>query len=318
MRVTVAVPLRAEPHRLCEVRDLAHFLTELAESVDEVLVCDGSDADTRPLVSQLLPHTVRVMNVETASDPAENPKARGVLTLLRASRGDLVLVMDDDVRFPNEVLTNVACVTRSSRLSVRTSCSNVLACVEVTRSLINLGVAGSDSATAFVLTREDVERILTSRYGRYLYDNLELEWTVAGIGKQLPTVPVATGHRAGPRFLTWCEQQIRYAYEDLPAVLKTLGFVAYGVSSVIGLVLCSELLILPLLMLNALVVAAWRGRRRLAPQLRPSQLHLMLVPVWVTVRCLALAPALCRLLTGGCHFGTTRVLRPSPLRWTAW
>jgi glycosyl transferase family 21 len=102
--LTYVLPVRKDS--VDDVSDLAGYIGWLATQAD-VIVVDGSPPQVFAHLGRFLPHGVR----HTAPSPdleTLNGKVAGVLTGLAQAATERVIIADDDVRYNEEALTQLA------------------------------------------------------------------------------------------------------------------------------------------------------------------------------------------------------------------
>ena len=286
--------------------ELITYLAYLAGFLD-VLVVDGSDPDLvaarrrrwSPLVTYVTP---------SAEFRFSNGKVNGVLTGLRLTRAEKIVIADDDVRYDADGIGRIALLLDTHDLVVPQNYFDPMpwhARWDTARSLLNrLGPSGDFSGTVG-LRRQDW--LVRHGYdGDVLFENLELIRTVRARGG---SVRVARGlyvQRHPPGVKHFLGQRVRQAYDSQAQPLR----------------LVAELALLPVvvssvhrprrLALAALisVVAAECGRRRSGGRAVYPATAALLAPAWLAERALCSWLALgTRVTVGGIGYSGNRITR---------
>jgi hypothetical protein len=286
--------------------ELTDYLAWLAERV-EVIVVDGS------------PPTVRDRNAaawaslglrHVAPDPgvvALNGKVRGVLTGLRLSGSERVVIADDDVRYDDAALRRVVGLLDGADLVRPQNFFEPCpwhARWDTARTLLNRVIGGDYPGTLAVR-----RRLAEGGYdGDVLFENLELMRTVRARGGSIVTPLDCYVRRLPPAARHFWSQRVRQAYDDLaqPARLTGVLLIAPATARWARRGQWRAMAVAS----GAAVVAAELGRRRArGAAVFPASASL-LAPVWLVERgvCSWLAIAN-RVLRGGCPYHGTIIRR---------
>ena len=235
------------------------YVAWLAERA-EVIVVDGSPAPLFEDHSRRWAGLVRHIRPESGLRFASG-KVNGVITGVReASRGRVVLA-DDDVRYDEGALSQMALLLEEADLVRPQNYFDPMpwhAVWDTGRSLINRAVGEDFPGTLGV--RRELFLAMGAYDGDVLFENLELIRTVRAHGGVEVSPPDLFVTRLPPTTRHFLSQRVRQAYDDLgvpgrmaaelaiiPALLLTRGRTRLGVSSGIAL---------------GAVALAERGRRR--------------------------------------------------------
>ena len=219
-RLEVEYVLPLLRHDRADEDELVHYLAWLDERLDVTVVDASPDGLFDALAARLRERTAHVRPTAAGL----NGKARGVLSGLAASRHERVIVADDDVRYDEQTLRAV--VRRLGQAdAVRPH--NVYTAFpwharwDTARCLIGRAFGGDYGGTVAV------RRTAVARAGGYsadvLFENLELERTVALAGGRVvvardilvPRRPPTVGHFAG--------QRVRQAYDDFAQPVRLVA-----------------------------------------------------------------------------------------------
>jgi len=225
------VPLRCDA--ICPPGAHAAFSAYLAAvgRHGEVIVVDGSPLDVIAVHRGAFGHVARHMRVDAALHQA-NGKVAGVRTGLRASRHELVVLADEDVRYDDDGLRAVLDRLADADLVIP---QNVFArpmpwhaTWDTARSLINRSV-GHDYPGTLGVRRGALP---TGYDGDVLFENLELIRTIRAAGGRVIDAPDVFVTRLAPTTATFLAQRVRQAYDDLaqPARLVASLLVVPGVA----------------------------------------------------------------------------------------
>lgn len=320
--MTLSEPLRAEyilPLRWAEESELdqlASYLEQLCSWI-RVTVIDGSPLDLFDSHRSRFPASVNHIRPEPGAEG--NGKVAAVMTAVRLSCADRLVIADDDVRFTYEGLASViAALERAHVVRPQNYFSPMPwhACWDTARTLMNRAFADDFPGTLAV--RRDA-LVATDGYDGVLFENLELIRTVTaagGLEKRLPALFIA---RRPPTARHFLRQRVRQAYDSFAQPGR----------------LCVELVLVPLLtgvlvraprhaipaILGSAVAAvslAEVGRRRNDGRRVFPARTVLYAPLWVAERALCSWIALVLRLRGGVPYAGTRLKTaahsPSELR----
>ncbi|CAH0298299.1 hypothetical protein SRABI83_04435 [Arthrobacter sp. Bi83] len=309
--MTLPEPLRAEyilPLRWAEdsgLDELVPYLEQLCSWI-RVTVVDGSAADLYDCHQARFPVAVR--HIRPAPGAGGNGKVTAVLTAVRLSCAERLVIADDDVRYTYEGLTSVLGGLDHAHVVRPQNFFSPLpwhACWDTARTLINRAFADDFPGTLAV--RRDA-LVATGGYNAVLFENLELIRTVTaagGVEKRMPALFIARRPPASRHFL---EQRIRHAYDGFAQPRR----------------LCAELALVPLLaavlvqpprlavpaILGSAVAAvalAEVGRRRHRGRCVFPARTVLFAPLWVAERAVCSWIALALRLGGGVPYAGTRL-----------
>lgn len=282
--------------------ELVRYLSWLGDRVD-VTVVDAS----RPELFAALDERLSASSQHVPPAGAGlNGKARGVLAGLEVARHDRVVVADDDVRYDDETLHAV--VDRLAEADfVRPQ--NVFASFpwharwDTARSLIGRAFGGDYGGTVAV------RRATVSGAGGYsadvLFENLELERTVACSGGRVdvareilvPRLPPTPAHFAG--------QRVRQAYDDFAQPAR-LAVEAALLPTLAAVTLLRRWRVLAVFAAAAVAVAEYGRRVAGGRRVFPATSALW-APAWLLERAVAVWIALGWRLRGGMPYAGSRI-----------
>jgi hypothetical protein len=247
-----------------------------------------------------------VSHVPVAADLRfRNGKVNGVLTGLRHTKADRIVIADDDVRYDERALTSVAELLAGADLVLPQNYFDPLpwhARWDTGRILLNRAL-GHDFPGTLALRRS----ALASGYdGDVLFENLELVRTVRARGGTVCHADHVTVRRRPPTEARFWSQRVRQAYDSLAQPVR----------------LAAELAVLPAMVGTLLrrrrgtllagavtvVLAAEAGRRRAGTAAVFPGGTVWWAPVWLAERgiCAWLAMA-AWLFRGGVHYAGGRI-----------
>lgn len=291
------------------LEDLTAYLRRLAAWVD-VTVVDGSDRERFAAHADAWGGLVR--HIPVAVRNGANGKVRGVLTGVSVARHEAIVLADDDVRYDRPALAAVVGALSDAHLVKPQNHFRPLpwhARWDTARTLLNRAF-GSDYPGTYAVRRSILER--TGGYDAdVLFENLEMERTVAAAGGLVAVRDDVFVVRRPPSARHFLSQRVRQAYDSLAQPKR----------------LAVELAILPAVLLArrrplllgagaaALVVAAEMGRRmRGGSAVFPASSALW-APLWTMERGVAVWLAMLRRLRGGVRYAGRRLPRAAtPMR----
>lgn len=303
------LPLRWDDD--AELAELVEYLDGLSALVD-VTVVDGSAPDAFARHAGAFPERVRHLPVEPRA--GRNGKVAGVMTGVRASRHERVVVADDDVRYDVAALSTVVDLLGEADVVTPQNFFAPLpwhARWDTARILINRAFA-HDYPGTLALRRSALPE---SGYdGDVLFENLELIRTVRAAGGTHRPADDCLVLRRPPSARHFLRQRVRQAYDSFAQPGR----------------LVAELLIVPVVALLALkaprglpalaaaaVAVAEVGRRRgdgAARQAFPWSSSLW-APLWMLERGVCSWAAVWMRLRGGVRYSDGRLARAgTPLR----
>jgi hypothetical protein len=310
------LPLRwtAESEQNPELQDLAAYLERLLEWMP-VTVVDGSAPGLFERHRAAFPPGVRHIRPEPASGSradgnraAGNGKVAGVMTGVRASPAELLVIADDDVRYTRESLAAVVHHLSSADIVRPQNYFDPLpwhAWWDTSRTLINRAWS-ADYPGTLAVRRSAL--IATGGYDPVLFENLELIRTVKAAGGRERIVPDLLVARRPPKFRHFLKQRTRQAYDDfaqprrLAAELALLPAIACAAHLPAGRRRAALLALAA-----APVLIAETGRRRHSgTAVFPFQATLF-APLWILERAACIWLALGFRLAGGVPYAGTRL-----------
>jgi len=306
LALSVVVPLRTEH----PVPELGHRLGRLAGEVAEVIVADGSPPEVQEAHARAWPPTVRRVQLAEA-DRTPNGKVGGVLAGARAAGQEVVVLADDDVHWDRPTLERALARMEAEGLAALRpqNCYRPLTPVarwDTARSLVQRAVGGDWPGTLVVRRAA----LLDGGYrGDVLFENLELERTLAARGGRTAVDLALVVPRDPPQPRRFAEQRVRQAYDELARPAH----------------LAAELAVLPVAVLGGrravlalavgAVALAEAGRRRGGGRGWYPATSALWAPLWVGERAVTSWLAVgCRLARGGVRYrdGRLRTAASSP------
>ncbi|RWZ51145.1 glycosyltransferase [Labedella phragmitis] len=197
--------------------EFAAYLRRLDAWID-VTVVDGSDpivrdAHRKRWVDEARPTGLRLLPVEPW--PGRNGKVAGVMTGIRRSRHERVVIADDDVRYDRDSLARVLSRLRDADVVRPQNVFQPLpwhARWDTARSLL-ARATGGDFPGTFALRRSTILR--AGGYdGDVLFENLEMLRTVRAIGGVEARADDVFIERRPPTTRRFLEQRVRQAYDE--------------------------------------------------------------------------------------------------------
>lgn len=209
--LTYLVPLKmpdGEP-----MDELATYLRGLALHVAEVLVVDGSSADSRAQHEEAVGAGVRVLAPKTVTPMG---KVGGVLTGIEEARHERVVIADDDVRYRLDQLRDVADRLEGATVVRPQNHFDPLpwyAWVDTARTL--LARAGGGDWPGTLAVRRSAVLAAGGYAGDVMFENLELVRTLVAWGGREHVALDVIVRRVPPTLRHARSQQIRQAYDEL-------------------------------------------------------------------------------------------------------
>lgn len=238
-----------------------------------------------------------------------NGKAWGVMTGVRAASRELVIVADDDVRYDESALDDVA---RSLAVADLVRPQNYFdplpwhAAWDTARTLLNRSI-GSDHPGTLGIRRSTL--VGAGGYdGDVLFENLELARTIEAIGGSVVDRPDVYVRRMPPTVERFWSQRVRQAYDDLSQPLRFTAFLTVlpAIAAAIRIRSLRWLLGGATLVVVAL---AERGRRRHGGTLVFPSRCVWFAPAWVLERGAGVWLGLWfRLLRGGVPYAGRKII----------
>jgi len=304
--VSYVLPLRRE---VAEVDpELASYVGWLSERV-EVIVADGSPLDVFSWHARLWGPRVRHVAVTSR---CLNGKVAGVTDGLLASTGERVVIADDDVRYDDHTLGEVAALLEHHDVVLPQNYFHPLpwhARWDSARSLLNRAWGQDYPGTAGVRRSSFVGA--GGYCGEVLFENLELLRTMTAHGHRIHDASDLLVRRIPPATRHFVRQRVRQAYDSFAQPGR----------------LAAELCVLPLIGVVVVRVRPWRraaacvatcavvavataerGRRRGAARQVFAWTSPLWAPAWVAERSVCSWIAAVTRLRGGVAYGGARLV----------
>lgn len=312
MSAAYILPLRwTEPGPIAE---LAAYLAAIAAELGEILVVDGSPPPLYDSHARCLAGIARHL----PPDPSlgyRMGKVNGVITGVRATAAERVVIADDDVRYDRESLRRVLDLLAEADLVRPQNYFDELpwhARWDSGRSLLNRVFTGDPTFPVgdfpgTLAVRRDAFLRSGAYDGDCLFENLELMRTIRAAGGRVATPLDLYVARRPPSTRHFLSQRVRQAYDDFAIPARIGTFLAIPP-------LAAELLRrrrggwLVAAALGSIGVAE-AGRRRAGGAARLPVAGSLLAPAWVAERSLCSWLALGARLRGGVRYGEVRVRR---------
>jgi hypothetical protein len=308
--VSYILPLRwSDPGPIDE---LAAYLRELGDGLDEVLVVDGSPQSVFDLHAVALKGVARHLAPHPDLD-FEMGKVNGVITGVRESSFESLVIADDDVRYTHAALRQTLALLERADLVRPQNYFDELpwhARWDTARSLLNRVFTGDavfpvgDFPGTLAVRRSS---FLASRAydGDALFENLELMRTVHAAGGSVLTPLDLFVARRPPSTAHFLSQRVRQAYDDFAIPARLIGFLAVGPAA-LALVLRGRSRPIAAATLAAVALAEV-GRRRGGGAKRFPISGSLLAPLWIAERSISSWLALAAKLRGGVPSGDRRL-----------
>lgn len=310
LRASYVLPLRwATPG---PIEDLAGYLRDLGATVAEIVVVDGSPA---PIFER---HAVALKGVARHLPPhpdLSSPmgKVGGVITGVRESRQELIVIADDDVRYSDDALRRIVGLLEDADLVRPQNYFDALpwhARLDTARSLLNRVLTGDiqfpvgDFPGTLAVRRSAF--IASGAYdGRAMFENLELMRTVQAAGGTVHTALDLYVPRRPPTVDHFFSQRVRQAYDDFAIPLRIGAFLAIGPIA-LETVRRRQAPWLGVAAAAAIGVAE-AGRRRAGGARHFPASASLLAPWWIAERSVCAWLALGAKLRGGVRYGDRRL-----------
>lgn len=308
--VSYVLPLRwSEPGPIGE---LSAYLRSIAGAVDEILVIDGSPASVFAEHSRALGGVARHLTPHPDLD-FQMGKVNGVLTGVRESAGERIVIADDDVRYDPAALARAAALLDEADLVRPQNYFDELpwhARWDTARSLLNRVFTGDPTFPVgdfpgTLAVRRSVLLATGGYDGNALFENLELMRTIRAAGGKVATPLDLYVARKPPSTAHFLSQRVRQAYDDfaMPARLGTFLTVIPLAARSLWRGRLDRLLAAAL----ASIAIAEIGRRRSGGAERFPLGGSLLAPAWIAERSLCSWLALAAKLRGGVLYGGRRL-----------
>ena len=297
------LPLRWQDDSV--LAELVSYLERLCSWIP-VTVVDGSPEELFHRHAGRFPPAVKHLRPVTRGPG--NGKVRAVLTAVRLSTAERLVIADDDVRYTREVLAAVIAALDDAEIVRPQNYFSTWpwhARWDTARTLINRNFTGDFPGTLAV-RRAALQS--TAGYDPVLFENLELIRTVTAAGGREHRAPALFVARTPPTARHFLRQRIRHAYDDfaqpgrLVTELALLPFLA-------GILAQPRRRRMPALLGAAIVAAALaetgRGRNH-GREVFPAGTALF-APLWVVERAICVWIALALWFRGGVPYAGTRI-----------
>ena len=317
MDLEYVLPLKAPAG--ADQNDLTAYLRQISAWLD-VTVVDGSDPTAYAQNHARWSGFVRHLPPDPW--PGRNGKVSGVVTGVRLTRHEFVVIADDDVRWDRPSLERAAALLRDADLVRPQNVFDPLpwhARWDTARSLLNRAF-GADYPGTYLLRRSTFLQ-MGGYDGDVMFENLEMSRTIrATRGRELCAGSIFVPRRP-PTVDHFLGQRVRQAYDDfaqptrlvveaalLPLLLglvraATRGRARQAAAGLIGL-------------LTASVALAERGRRADGGAAHFPATAALWAPAWILERAVCVWFAIGHRVAGGVPYGGQRL--PSAahsLRW---
>jgi hypothetical protein len=294
------------------IDELAAYLREIGAEVDEVVVVDGSP----PPIFERHAGALAGIARHLPPDPELSfpmGKVNGVLTGVRESESELIVIADDDVRYERASLRRTLALLADADLVRPQNYFDELpwhARWDTARSLLNRVLTGDlafpvgDFPGTLAVRRDTFLR--SGAYdGNALFENLELMRTIRAAGGTVATPLDLFIARRPPSTAHFLSQRVRQAYDDfaLPGRFITFLVVLPIAAALIrrgrGRWLAAGAL--------ASIAIAEVGRQRAGGRRHFPLSGSLLAPVWIFERSLCCWIALAERRAGGVRYGDRRL-----------
>lgn len=308
--VSYVLPLRWV--RPGPIEELAAYLGSLAAEADEVIVVDGSPSPQRQQHAAALRDIARHLPPHADLD-CRMGKVNGVITGMRESSHERVILADDDVRYDLPTLRRTATLLSEADLVRPQNYFDELpwhALWDTARSLLNRVFTGDltfpvgDFPGTLAVRRSSF--FASDAYdGDALFENLELMRTIKAAGGVVLTPLDLYVARRPPSAEHFFAQRVRQAYDDfaVPARIGVFLAVAPLAAETLRRGRRGRLASAAL----ASVIVAELGRRRAGGAERFPLGASLLAPAWICERSVCSWLAVGAWLKGGARYGETRL-----------
>lgn len=298
LALSIVVPLRTSPPDV----ELGARLGRLVPDVAEVIVADGSDPEVQDAHAAAWPSGVRQVRL-APGDRTPMGKVGGVLCGARAATQDVVVLADDDVVWDRPLLARALARMEDEGLDLlrpqnRYEPLTPFARWDTGRALVQRALGGDWPGT--VVVRRSA--LVGGYRGDVLFENLELERTVAARGGTVAVDLTLLVPRTPPTPARFREQRVREAYDELARPAHLVAGLAVlpvavlgGRRAVVALVAGS-------------VALAEAGRRRAGGRASFPATSALWAPLWVGERAVTSWLALgARVVHGGVRYRDGRL-----------
>lgn len=294
------------------IEELAGYLRDIGAEVDEILVVDGSPP---PLFER---HAAALAGIARHLPPHPDlsfqmGKVNGVITGVRESEGELIVIADDDVRYDRASLRRALALLAKADLVRPQNYFDELpwhARWDTARSLLNRVFTGDPTFPVgdfpgTLAVRRDAFLRSGAYDGDALFENLELMRTIRAAGGTVATPLDLYAARRPPSAAHFLSQRVRQAYDDFALPGRFAAFLAIPpIAAALlrrgrGRWLGSAAL--------ASIAVAEVGRRRAGGRNHFPLSGSLLAPAWICERSLCCWVALAERRAGGVRYGDRRV-----------
>ncbi|MEC5189860.1 MULTISPECIES: glycosyltransferase [unclassified Arthrobacter] len=285
--------------------DLVQYLKQLCSWIP-VTVVDGSPEQLFSQHKSAFPPAVNHLRPSPGGEG--NGKVRAVLTAVRQSSAERLVIADDDVRYTRDSLAAVLAGLDSADVVRPQNYFTAWpwhARWDGSRTLINRAVT-CDFPGTLAVRRAALEA--TGGYDPVLFENLELIRTITAGGGRENRAPGLFIARTPPTARHFLRQRIRQAYDDFAQPVRLTAELAL-LPLLAGILRQPARRRIPALLCGAVVAAslAEAGRRRHhGREVFPAGCVLF-APLWVVERAVCIWIALALRLTGGAPYAGLRL-----------
>lgn len=296
------------------IEELAAYLREIRTEVDEVVVVDGS----APALFKS--HAGALAGIARHLPPLPdlgfpNGKVNGVITGVRESAGELIVIADDDVRYDRASLRRTFALLAKADLVRPQNYFDELpwhARWDTARSLLNRVFTGDfafpvGDFPGTLAVRRDAFLRSGAYDGNALFENLELMRTIRAAGGAVVTPLDLYVARRPPSAAHFLSQRVRQAYDDFALPARFVAFLAI-LPTAAALVHRRRVRWLGSAVFASIAVAEV-GRRRAGGRRHFPLSSSLLAPVWISERSFCCWIALVERGAGGARYGGRRVPR---------
>lgn len=320
--LSIVVPVRATtPDDFRRTTEHWHSVP-LADLQVELIFVDDSGAPLAALNRALIPPDIQHVVVEQRERGPLNGKVNSLRVGLEAVRASRVMILDDDARPSAQDIRQVLAQAPDNVLRIRAwpTRLSVTQSIESARALLSDFLRQGGETSPLITGPSRVLRTaLNGINGDLLFDDRVLEDYFALQGTRLRTICDLCIPRANPSVQRWLEQQVRYAYEDLALVAKSVTLATWPLPAV-TLIVDGFAQAIPVAVAIACccTMLAALGRRRAGLEQRCPAWVPLFSPLWLIVRTLAIPIALSLRLAGGCSYGGRRIKGSANVRLWGW
>jgi hypothetical protein len=317
-RSAYLLPLRRQDSE--GIDELAAYLSRLRRECDEVLVVDGSPPPVFARHAEALAGIARHLPPDPELAGAMG-KVGGVVTGVRASGAELIVIGDDDVRYrPEELRRTLALLADAELVRPQNYFEPLVwhARWDTARSLLNRVSTGDrdfpvGDFPGTLAVRRSAFLQARAYDGDALFENLELMRTIRAAGGRVLTPLDLLVARRPPTTRHFLSQRVRQAYDDfaiptrMACSLALLPLAALAIARGRRRALATG---------AALAVAlAEAGRRRAGGASRFPLSGSLAAPLWLAERAVCSWLALGARIRGGARYGEGRLSHPAtPMR----